>query len=51
MRKIAVIGSGIAGLMTAHDLLKHGYDVTLYSDRSPEDWLNKSRPTGIAARF
>ncbi|MBE8397877.1 oxidoreductase, partial [Leptospira borgpetersenii serovar Hardjo-bovis] len=35
----------------AHDLLKHGYDVTLYSDRSPEDWLNKSRPTGIAARF
>ncbi|OOV43435.1 oxidoreductase [Leptospira kirschneri serovar Pomona] len=51
MRKIAIIGSGIAGLMTAHDLLKHGYDVTLYSDRSPEDWLNKSRPTGIAARF
>jgi hypothetical protein len=51
MRKIAIIGAGIAGLVTAHDLLKHGYRVTLYSDRSPEDWLNKSRPTGTAARF
>lgn len=51
MRKIAIIGAGIAGLMTAHDLLKHGYDVTLYSDRSPEDFLNKSRPTGAAGRF
>jgi hypothetical protein len=51
VRKIAIIGAGIAGLMTAHDLLKNGYDVTLYSDRSPEDWLNKSRPTGTAGRF
>jgi hypothetical protein len=51
MRKIAIIGAGIAGLMTAHDLLRHGYEVTLYSDRSPEDWLNKSRPTGTAGRF
>lgn len=51
MRKIAIIGAGIAGLMTAHDLLKNGYDVTLYSDRSPEDFLNKTRPTGAAGRF
>lgn len=51
MRKIAIIGAGIAGLMTAHDLLKNGYTVSLYSDRSPEDWLNKSRPTGTAGRF
>jgi glycine/D-amino acid oxidase-like deaminating enzyme len=51
MRKIAIIGAGIAGLMTAHDLLRHGYEVSLYSDRSPEDWLNKSRPTGTAGRL
>lgn len=51
MRRFAIIGAGIAGLMTAHDLLRHGHDVTLYSDRSPEDWLNKSRPTGAAGRF
>lgn len=51
MRKIAIIGAGIAGLMTAHDLLRRGYTVTLYSDRSPDDWLNKSRPTGTAGRF
>jgi hypothetical protein len=51
MRKVAIIGAGIAGLMTAHDLLKHGYDVTLYSDRTPDDWLNKNRPTGTAGRF
>ena len=51
MRKIAIIGAGIAGLVTAHDLLRHGYEVTLYSDRSPDDFLNKSRPTGTAARF
>jgi hypothetical protein len=51
VRKIAIIGAGIAGLVTAHDLLKNGYDVTIYSDRTPEDWLNKSRPTGTAGRF
>ncbi len=51
MRSIAIIGSGQAGLLTAHALLKAGYLVTLYSDRTPEQWLNESRPTGTAQRF
>lgn len=51
MRNIAVIGAGQAGLLTAHGLLKAGYKVTLYSDRSPQQFLNESRPTGTAARF
>src|SRR5262245_23183084 len=51
MRKIAVIGSGQAGLLAAHGLLRAGFEVTLYSDRSPEQWLEHGRPTGTAVRF
>jgi 2-polyprenyl-6-methoxyphenol hydroxylase-like FAD-dependent oxidoreductase len=51
MRKIAIIGSGQAGLVCAHGLRKAGHAVTLYSDRTPEAWLSQSRPTGAAARF
>jgi len=51
MRRIAIVGSGITGLIAAHGLLRHGYDVTLYSDRTAEAWLTTSRPTGTAARF
>jgi hypothetical protein len=51
MRKIAIVGSGITGLVAAHGLLRNGYDVTLHSDRTPEAWLQESRPTGTAARF
>lgn len=50
-RSFAVVGSGVAGLVTAHGLLRRGFDVTLYSDRTAEQWLNESRPTGSAARF
>ncbi|HUR79268.1 MAG TPA: styrene monooxygenase/indole monooxygenase family protein [Thermoanaerobaculia bacterium] len=51
MRKIAVVGSGIIGLIAAHGLRRRGYAVTLYSDRTADQWLNESRPTGTAARF
>lgn len=51
MRRIAVVGSGITGLVAAHGLLKSGYAVTVYSDRTADEWLNSSRPTGTAARF
>ena len=51
MRDIAIVGSGIAGLVAAHALRRAGQDVTIYSDRSAEAWLHESRPTGTAARF
>jgi 2-polyprenyl-6-methoxyphenol hydroxylase-like FAD-dependent oxidoreductase len=51
MRHIAIVGSGISGLAAAHGLLRAGFRVDLYSDRTPEQWLNASRPTGTAARF
>jgi hypothetical protein len=51
MRSVAIVGSGIVGLIAAHALRREGYTVTLYSDRTPEQWLHESRPTGTAARF
>ncbi|HYH08485.1 MAG TPA: NAD(P)-binding protein [Thermoanaerobaculia bacterium] len=51
MRKIAIVGSGIIGLIAAYGLRKKGFAVTLYSDRTPVQWLRESRPTGTAARF
>lgn len=51
MRRIAIIGSGVTGLLCAHALVKAGYDVTVFSDRTADQWLHESRPTGTAARF
>jgi hypothetical protein len=51
MRRIAIIGSGQAGLVNAHGLLKAGYEVDLYSDRTGRQWMEESRPTGTAVRF
>ena len=50
-RRIAVIGSGQAGLVAAHGLVRGGHEVTVYSDRTPEQSLLEARPTGTAARF
>jgi 2-polyprenyl-6-methoxyphenol hydroxylase-like FAD-dependent oxidoreductase len=36
MRKINIVGAGQSGLQLAIGLLKNGYDVTVYSDRTPE---------------
>lgn len=49
-RRVAIIGSGQAGLLAAHGLVRAGHEVTLYSDRSADKWL-ESRPTGTAGRF
>ena len=51
MRKIAVVGAGQAGCLAAHALHQRGYEVTLYTDKTPDDFLTKARPTGTAARF
>jgi len=39
MRKIALIGGGQAGLLMGFMLLDKGFQVTLYSDRTPEQLL------------
>ncbi|MBY0511702.1 MAG: hypothetical protein K2P94_16310 [Rhodospirillaceae bacterium] len=51
MRKISIIGAGQAGLILALALLQKGYTPTLYSDRTADQWLNESRPTGTAYLF
>src|SRR5687768_15406278 len=51
MRRIAIIGSGTSALLAAHALLRAGYRVELFSDRTPEEWLEQGRPTGTAVRF
>src|SRR5258705_233982 len=50
-RRVAIVGSGQAGLVAAHGFVRAGHEVTLYSDRPAERWLHGSRPTGTAARY
>ncbi len=39
LRKIAIVGAGQAGLQLGIGLLDHGYEVTLYAERSAEEVL------------
>ena len=51
MRKVSIVGAGQAGLILAHKLLGAGYEVALHSDRTSEDWLERSTPTGAAYMY
>jgi 2-polyprenyl-6-methoxyphenol hydroxylase-like FAD-dependent oxidoreductase len=51
MRRIAIIGAGQAGTLAAVGLMKRGYEVTLYSDLSGDDILDRTAPTGTAFMF
>lgn len=48
MAKVNVIGTGPAGCILAYALLRDGHQVSLFSDRTPDQWLNHSAPTGTA---
>jgi hypothetical protein len=37
VRKILIVGAGQAGLQLAHGLVQNGYEVTVVSNRTPED--------------
>ena len=50
MRSIAIIGAGQTALLAAHALHQQGYEVRLYADKSPADFLTRARPTGAAFR-
>ena len=50
MRTITIIGAGQAGLQLGLGLLRHGYHVTLVSDRTPEQILHGGA-AGTAALF
>jgi 2-polyprenyl-6-methoxyphenol hydroxylase-like FAD-dependent oxidoreductase len=50
MRRIAIIGAGQAGLHLGFGLLSRGYEVTLFSDRRPEELL-KGRAIATAFMF
>ncbi|MBB3726526.1 styrene monooxygenase/indole monooxygenase family protein [Nonomuraea dietziae] len=50
MRGILIVGAGQAGLHLAVGLLKNGYDVTVVTDRSPEE-IRDGRVTSSQAMF
>jgi hypothetical protein len=44
MKNIAIVGAGQAGLLAAFGLLRQGYDVTVYAERTPEGIFNSRLP-------
>lgn len=50
-KHIAIVGAGTAGLIFAHRMLRAGNRVTLFSDRTADQWLNHSSPTGSAFAY
>src|SRR3978361_1925442 len=50
MSRIAIGGAGQAGLQLGFGLLQWGYEVTVYSERSAEEWFH-SRVTGTTFMF
>jgi len=50
MRKIAIIGAGQAGMQLALSLLRHGYEVTVFSAVTP-DQLRGGRPLSTQVLF
>lgn len=51
MARISVIGAGPAGMIFAYACLRQGHEVTVYSNRTPEQWLNQGPPTGTAFHY
>lgn len=51
MARISVIGAGPAGMIFAWSCLKQGHDVTVHSNRTPDQWLNYGPPTGTAFHY
>jgi len=50
MRKVAIIGAGQSGLQLGFGLLAHGYEVTVYSNRRPEE-IEKGRVLSSQCMF
>lgn len=50
MKTITIVGAGQAGLQLALGLQRHGYDVTLVSDRTP-DQIHQGTAKGAATLF
>ena len=51
MSKVAIIGSGVSGLVLGIGLIEQGHDVCIFTGLSGKDWMTKVPPTGTACRF
>ncbi len=51
MRRIAIVGAGQAGTLAAVGLATRGYEVSLFSDKTADEILERTKPTGTAYIF